>query len=92
MYNTWDLNETEKKDVEVIWAKFQALIEPKSNYRLSRFHLQKFRQLTSETELVVGVRHGKVHDTLTLDAAMDVAKTHEAHWLICSSFQETLAA
>ena len=83
MYNTWDLNETEKKDVEVIWAKFQALIEPKSNYRLSRFHLQKFRQLSSETEeslieqLLVGVRHGKVHDTLTLDAAMDVARTHE---------------
>ena len=49
MYNTWDLSETDKKDVEVIWAKFQALIEPKSNYRLSRFHLQQFRQLSSET-------------------------------------------
>ena len=45
MYNTWDLSETDKKDVEVIWAKFQAL----SNYRLSRFHLQKFRHLSSET-------------------------------------------
>ena len=114
MYNTWDLSETEKKDVEVIWAKFQALIEPKSNYRLSRFHLQKFRQLSSETvdefmtrcktqarkckfrdtteteerlieQLVVGVRHGKVQErllcrdeTLTLDVAMDVARTHEA--------------
>ena len=49
MYNTWDHSETDKKDVEVIWAKFQALIEPKSYYRLSRFHLQKFRQLSSET-------------------------------------------
>ena len=114
MYNTWDLSETDKKDVEVIWAKFQALIEPKSNYRLSRFHLQKFRQLSSETvdefmtrcktqarkckfrdtteteerlieQLVVGVRHGKVQEkllcrdeTLTLDAAIDVARTHEA--------------
>ena len=48
MYNTWDLSEIEKKDVEVIWAKFQALIEPKYNYRLRRFHLQKFRQLSSE--------------------------------------------
>ena len=37
MYNTWDLGETEKKDVEVIWAKFQALIKPKSKYRMSRF-------------------------------------------------------
>ena len=114
MYNTWDLSETEKKDVEVIWAQFQALIEPKSSYRLSRFHLQRFRQLSSETvdefmtrcktqarkckfrdtteteerlieQLVVGVRHGKVQEkllcrdeTLTLDAAMDVARTHEA--------------
>ena len=114
MYNTWDLSETDKKDVEVIWAKFQALIEPKSNYRLSRFHLQKFRQMSSETvdefmtrcktqarkckfrdttetderlieQLVVGVRHGKVQEkllcrdeTLTLDAAMGVARTHEA--------------
>ena len=49
MYKTWDLSETFKKDVKVIWAKFQALIEPKSNYRLSRFHLQTFRQLSSET-------------------------------------------
>ena len=114
MYNTWDLSETDKKDVEFIWAKFQALIEPKSNYRLSRFHLQKFRQLSYETvdefmtrcktqarkckfrdtteteerlieQLVVGVRHGKVQEkllcrdeALTLDAAMDVARTHEA--------------
>ena len=114
MYNTWDLSETDKKDVEFIWAKFQALIEPNSNYRLSRFLLQKFRQLSSETvdefmtrcktqtrkckfrdttenedrlieQLVVCVRHGKVKEkllcrdeTLTLDAAMDVARTHEA--------------
>ena len=49
MYNTWDLGETNKKDVEVIWAKFQTLIEPMSNYRLNRFHLQQFWQLSSQT-------------------------------------------
>ena len=114
MYNTWDLTEAEKQDVDVIWDKFQSLIEPKSNYRLSRFHLQKFRQTNTETvdeymtrcrtqarkcrfrdvaetderlteQLIVGVRQGKVQEkllcrdeTLTLDAAMDIARTHEA--------------
>ena len=114
MYNTWELTEAEKQDVDVIWDKFQSLIEPKSNYRLSRFHLQKFRQTNTETvdeymtrcrtqarkcrlrdaietderlteQLIVGVRHGKVQEkllcrdeTLTLDAAMDIARTHEA--------------
>ena len=121
MYNTWDLSETEKKDVEVIWAKFQALIEPKSNYRLNRFHLQKFRQLSSETvdefmtrcktqarkckfrddteteerlieQLVVGVRHGKVQEKLSCrDDTLTLGRMRP-HWLICSSFQETLAA
>ena len=49
----------------------------------------KFRDATETEErlieqLVVGVRHGKVQeklcrdDTLTLNAAMDVARTHEA--------------
>ena len=49
MYNTWELTEAEKQDVDVIWDTFQSLIEPKSNYRLSRFHLQKFRQTNTET-------------------------------------------
>ena len=49
MYNTWELTEAEKQDIDVIWDKFQSLIEPKLNYRLSRFHLQKFRQTNSET-------------------------------------------
>ena len=114
MYNTWELTEAGKHDVDVIWDTFQSLIEPKSNYRLSRFHQQKFRQTNSETvdeymtrgrtqarkcrfrdavetderlteQLIVGVRHGKVKEKLlcrdeilTLDAAMDIARTHEA--------------
>ena len=90
------------------------MIEPKSNFRLNRFHLQKFKQSTTETadefmtrcktqarkcqfrdaveteerlieQLILGVRHANIQekllgrdDTLTLDAAMDVVKTHEA--------------
>ena len=49
MYNTWELTEADKQDVGVIWDQFQSLIEPKSNYRLIRFHLQKFKQTNSET-------------------------------------------
>ena len=49
MYNTWDLSDAEKGNVDVIWNKFAALIEPKSNYRLNRFHLQKFKQTNTES-------------------------------------------
>ena len=113
MYNTWDLSDAEKGNVDVIWNKFAALIEPKSNYRLNRFHLQKFKQTNTESvdefmtrcktqarkcrfrdvteteerlieQLIVGVRHAKVQEkllsrdeNLTLDAALDVVRTHE---------------
>ena len=49
MYNTWELTEADKQDVDFIWDKFQSLIEPESNYRLSHFHLQKFKQTNFET-------------------------------------------
>ena len=114
MYNTWDLTDVERQNVNIIWTRFTATIEPKSNFRLNRFHLQKFKQSTTETadefmircktharkcqfrdaveteerlieQLILGVRHAKIQekllgrdDTLTLDAAMDVVKTHEA--------------
>ena len=48
MYNKWDLSETDKH-VDVILKKFESLIEPKLNYRLNRFHLQKFKQATAES-------------------------------------------
>ena len=44
MYNTWDLSDAESKKMDVILGRFKALIEPKDNFRLSRFNLQKFRQ------------------------------------------------
>ena len=48
MYNTWNLSDSDSKKVDVIWDRFKALIEPKANFRLSRFNLQKFRQTASE--------------------------------------------
>ena len=49
MYNTWDLSDADSKKVDVIWGRFRAIIEPKANFRLSRFNLQKFRQSASES-------------------------------------------
>ena len=49
MYNTWDLCDADSKKMDVILGRFKALIEPKANFRLSRFNLQKFRQNASES-------------------------------------------
>ena len=49
MYNTWDLTDVERQNVNIIWTRFTAMIEPKSNFRLNRFHLKKFKQSTTET-------------------------------------------
>ena len=58
MYNTWDLSDADSKKVDVIWGRFKALLEPKANFRLSRFNLPKFRETTSESvdELVTRSR------------------------------------
>ena len=47
MYNTWDLSEEDKKP-KVIWEKFEKQLEPKTNFRLERYHLQKLKQEESE--------------------------------------------
>ena len=49
MYNTWDLTDVERQNINIIWTRFTAMIEPKSNFRLNRFHLQKFKQSSTET-------------------------------------------
>ena len=68
MYNTWDLSDADSKKVDVIWGRFRALIEPKANFRLSRFNLQKFRQSASESvdEFMTRCRiQGKSADSAT---------------------------
>ena len=49
MYNTWDLSEEDKKKPKVIWEKFEKQLEPKTNFRLERYHLQKLKQEESES-------------------------------------------
>ena len=49
MYNTWDLSVEDKKKPDVIWKKFVKQLEPKTNFRLERYHLQKLKQEESES-------------------------------------------
>ena len=114
MYNTWDLTDDARKKLSVLWNGFARMIEPKTNYRLNRFNLQRYRQAEHESvdeymtrctlqakkcnfrdaietderlieQLTVGIKHARIqekllsHDaTLTLNGAMDMARTFEA--------------
>ena len=114
MYNTWDLTDDARNKLSVLWNGFARMIEPKTNYRLNRFNLQRYRQAEHESvdeymtrcklqakkcnfrdaietderlieQLTVGIKHARIqeklpsHDaTLTLDGAMDMARTFEA--------------
>ena len=113
IFNTWELDENQKNDPQVVMAKYEKHFEPKSNFRLNRFNLQKFKQLPNESvdefmtrckiqakrckftatecaerlieQLVIGTKIKKVQEillakdeTLTLDKAMDIARTKEA--------------
>ena len=49
MYNSWGLADHEKKDIAVVWKRFQEQLTPKSNFRVARLYLQKYRQQERET-------------------------------------------
>ena len=49
LYNSWTLTDTERNDPDVVWGKFQDHIEPKVNFRLQRFYLQKYSQAAGES-------------------------------------------
>ena len=49
MYNTWNLSADDAKIPEKIWENFEKHIEPKINFRLHRFNLQKYRQTAGES-------------------------------------------
>ncbi|XP_072178197.1 uncharacterized protein [Diadema setosum] len=111
-----------KKPNELFEA-FSKHFEPKSNFRLARFQLQKLKQEPDESidnflarcrtlaqrcqfkegeiddglieQLIIGASNRKVQeillgkdDTLTLDAALDVARTQEATRLDMKSLNE----
>ncbi|XP_063953999.1 uncharacterized protein K02A2.6-like [Lytechinus pictus] len=49
MYNSWDLAERDRKNIAVVWNRFEKQLKPKSNFRVARLYLQRFRQQESET-------------------------------------------
>jgi hypothetical protein len=49
MFNSWAVSQDDQKDPVKIWEHFEKHIAPKSNFRLNRFQLQKYRQSTTES-------------------------------------------
>ena len=49
IYNSWNLSDSDRTDPSLVWEKFQAHIEPKVNFRVQRFYLQKYSQAGGES-------------------------------------------
>lgn len=113
IYNSWSLIQEEANQPDVVWEKFTTHVEPKTNFRIARFQLQKMKQedesidsyvsrvklqafkckFRDEVEiqervieqLILGTRHPELQKdllgkdkTLTLDQAIDIARSYEA--------------
>lgn len=48
-FNSWDLNEEERKNPDTIWERFAAQIEPADNFRINRLRLASLRQRSDES-------------------------------------------
>lgn len=48
IFQTWNLPQEKKDDHKEIFKKFETHFQPKVNYRLNRFQLQKLKQLPTE--------------------------------------------
>ncbi|KAL5019152.1 hypothetical protein ScPMuIL_004874 [Solemya velum] len=50
MFKSWsELSNEQRIDPDEIWTRFATQIEPKSNFRVARFYLQKLKQNTAES-------------------------------------------
>ena len=49
IYNSWNLSDSDRTNPSLVWEKFQAHIEPKVNFRVQRFYLQKYSQAGGES-------------------------------------------
>ena len=49
LYNSWDLTDEQKKDAQVVWAKFDAHMQPTCNFRVERLALQRLKQRPDES-------------------------------------------
>lgn len=44
LFNTWELNEDQKKDLDEYWRRFERHVEPQANYILNRYYLRSLQQ------------------------------------------------
>ena len=50
IFNSWtSLTADDKKKADVIWGKFEQHLEPRSNFRLARLYLQRYKQQGAES-------------------------------------------
>ena len=49
MFNSWGLSDTDSKDPDKVWEKFDTHIEPKSSFRVERLTFQRMRQRAEES-------------------------------------------
>ena len=107
-FNSWGLSQEDSKKPDIVWKRFETQIEPKSNFRVARLYLQKYKQQENENiddfmsrcklqalkdelkdrlieQLISGTRHQELQKdllgkdkTLTIDKAVDTARTYEA--------------
>ncbi|PIK48224.1 hypothetical protein BSL78_14910 [Apostichopus japonicus] len=49
IFNSWELTDQDKAAPDTVFGKFKTHFEPKSNFRLNRFHLHNYKQQSHET-------------------------------------------
>jgi hypothetical protein len=49
MYNSWELSDEEAQDPSVVWSRFDAHVEPTSNFRVERLTFQRMKQRMDES-------------------------------------------
>ncbi len=47
---SWELSDEDQDKLDVHWARFEAFVKPKSNFRVFRFQLRASKQGHSERE------------------------------------------
>ena len=47
-FNSWGLSQEDSKKPDIVWKRFETQIEPKSNFRVARLYLQKYKQQENE--------------------------------------------
>ena len=49
IFNSWTLSDSDREKPDVLWAKFEEHLEPKVNFRVQRYYLQRFSQTEGES-------------------------------------------